>query len=33
VVGGAVVAGVRQGVKQLLRGVAAEAERRAATPA
>ena len=29
VVGGAVVAGVRQGVKQLLKGVAAEAERRA----
>jgi len=33
VVGGAVVAGVRQGIKQLLRGVAAEAERRAAVPA
>jgi uncharacterized protein YndB with AHSA1/START domain len=33
VVGGAVVAGVRQGVKQLLKGVAAEAERRAAAPA
>jgi uncharacterized protein YndB with AHSA1/START domain len=32
-VGGAVVAGVRQGVKQLLKGVAAEAERRAAAPA
>jgi uncharacterized protein YndB with AHSA1/START domain len=30
VVGGAVVAGVRQGVKQLLKGVASEAERRAA---
>jgi uncharacterized protein YndB with AHSA1/START domain len=33
VVGGAVVAGVRQGVKQLLNGVAAEAERRAGAPA
>jgi uncharacterized protein YndB with AHSA1/START domain len=33
VVGGAVVAGVRQGVKQLLKGVAAEAERRTAAAA
>ena len=33
VVGRAVVAGVRQGVKQLLNGVAAEAERRAAATA
>jgi uncharacterized protein YndB with AHSA1/START domain len=33
VVGGAVVAGVRQGIKQLLNGVAAEAERRAAAAA
>jgi uncharacterized protein YndB with AHSA1/START domain len=31
VAGGAVVAAVRQGIKQLLNGVAAEAERRAAT--
>jgi uncharacterized protein YndB with AHSA1/START domain len=33
VVGRAVVVGVRQGIKQLLNGVAAEAERRAAAPA
>ncbi len=33
VVGGAVVAGVRHGVKQLLNGVTAEAERRAAAAA
>ncbi|HEY7256418.1 MAG TPA: SRPBCC family protein [Solirubrobacterales bacterium] len=33
IVGRAVVAGVRQGVKQLLNGIAAEAERRAAAPA
>ncbi|HEY1354724.1 MAG TPA: SRPBCC family protein [Solirubrobacterales bacterium] len=33
VVGRAIVAGVRQGIKQLLNGVAAEAERRAAAPA
>ena len=33
VVGRAVVAGVKQGVKQLLDGVAAESERRAAATA